>query len=94
MEIMDLLRQKFLYEVAPDLLQRLQSGLAADDLGVLRDAAHSFKGSASTVCAQRAQELAQQLELAAANSNLQTASSLVAELEQELAVLQGLAPQK
>jgi len=93
MDIMQLLRQKFLYEAGPQLLAKLQKSLEQANLEGLREAAHSLKGSSSTVCAPRATRLAQELEQAAMDQDLEQAGRLVQEFEAELQTLQDSVPQ-
>ncbi len=91
-EIVLLLRQKFVFEAAPTLLDKLRAALDAGQVGPLREAAHSLKGSAATVCAPLALELATRLEELARNGDLVFAGPLLAALAQELAVLEQLVP--
>ena len=76
----------------PAMLQQLDQAVAAGDAATVRRAAHTIKGSLRTFEATRAADLAESIEEAGRNGNLEGVSGLVPELKQELtAVLQELA---
>lgn len=74
-------------QTAPQKLAEIRQAMAAGDAGALTRAAHSVKGSVANFSAQRAWEAARNLEMAARGGQLDLASQLVVQLEQEVQCL-------
>lgn len=90
--IIVLLRQKFIYEVAPQMMEKLHECLKNSDVQTLHNTAHSMKGAAATICATRILDAAKTLEKAGEEQDFAPVPELLQELEQELVILQGLVP--
>ncbi|MBI3696819.1 MAG: Hpt domain-containing protein, partial [Acidobacteria bacterium] len=72
----------------PKSLSRVEQAVAAQDSKALEQAAHSLKGSLSTMAAKPASELALQLEMMARQGDLQSVNALYAALTTELGRLE------
>lgn len=68
---------------APDLLERMQAGLAASDASMLRRAAHSLKSAAGNLGARRLRDVCEALELMASSGDVTGADPLVARAKHE-----------
>jgi PAS domain S-box-containing protein len=73
---------------APALVATLQQALDDNDPDELRRAAHTLKSNGSTLGAQRFSELCRELEQRAKSGQLDAASDLVREIEQEYRLLE------
>ncbi len=62
----------------------MQKHLGQEDYQALRSAAHSFKGACVTICAQKLAGTLQELEAAAATSDLTQCNSLLCRLDNEV----------
>jgi HPt (histidine-containing phosphotransfer) domain-containing protein len=62
----------------------MQKHLGQEDYQALRSAAHSFKGACVTICAPKLAGTLQELEAAAATSDLTQCHSLLARLDNEV----------
>jgi PAS domain S-box-containing protein len=68
-------------EDAPHHLESLREAIAGQDLKALEQAAHTLKGAASNMCAQKVFEAAQRLEFLARTGDLCRAVDVLTELE-------------
>lgn len=68
---------------APDLLERMQAGLAALDAVMLRRAAHSLKSAAGNLGARRLRDVCEALELMASSGDVTGADPLVVRAKHE-----------
>lgn len=89
MDIMLRLRQQYIYEATPPLLEKLRMDISQKDAAALREHAHSLKGSSSIICAPRALALACALEQAAMGRDLLSAETMLTALDKELEILSG-----
>jgi HPt (histidine-containing phosphotransfer) domain-containing protein len=69
----------------PGTLEHLRSAVAEDDAAALRAAAHKLKGSSGSYGAKGLSACAKELEVVAAEGDLDAAPSLLADLEAEVA---------
>ncbi len=72
------------FESLPPLLEQLQHGLDSTDARVVMANAHRIKGASANVGAATVQEVASELEQLGKDENLDTASSLLEELREEI----------
>jgi two-component system sensor histidine kinase/response regulator len=79
-ELLAELVQTFL-RAYPGYLQQLRDAIQNKDAPLLRLAAHTLKGTMSTLGAPRSAAIAEQLELLGKNNTLEKAGNLLAELE-------------
>jgi CheY-like chemotaxis protein/HPt (histidine-containing phosphotransfer) domain-containing protein len=86
-ELLDLVMSTFL-KTLPQLVADLRSACAERNPHRLRAAAHSLKGSASTVSAEPVRSVAERLEELGAGGTIDGADTLLAELEVHLARIQ------
>jgi len=90
----DLLAQvvRLYFESTPPLMERLRAGLAAGDVEMVRNAAHSLKSSSANLGATRLADLCGKLEIAAHTGELGTqlldADRIVQEYERVCGLLQ------
>ena len=90
----DLLAQvvRLYFESTPPLMERLRAGLAAGDVEMVRNAAHSLKSSSANLGATGLADLCGQLELAAHTGELGAqrldADTIVQEYERVCGLLQ------
>jgi PAS domain S-box-containing protein len=71
-------------DTIPQVLEALRTAIRQADAVALSAAAHSLRGSASTVCAESIRRTAQQLEEAAHDNQLDGAGQLVSALEGQI----------
>lgn len=83
-QLLDTLRRRFIEAEAPALLTALDAALAADRPLDVTAKAHALKGACGTVGAERARELARELELTGRAGDLAAAPALLARLRGEL----------
>ncbi len=69
----------------PGTVDSLRAAVAASDAGALRAAAHKLKGSSGSYGAKGLSACAKELEVVAAEGDLDAAPSLLADLEAEAA---------
>ena len=72
---------KLFLEHAPERMDQIRKGLADTDVHMVELGSHSLKSSAGNVGAASVQELAEQVENAAADKDLTTAEGLLPDLE-------------
>ena len=72
---------KLFLEHAPERMDQIRNGLADTDAHLVELGSHSLKSSAGNVGAVVVQELAEQVENAAADKDLATAGGLLPDLE-------------
>ena len=84
LELMCELAELFRTE-GPRLLALMSNAVASNDAGALQRAAHALKGSAGSMAAQPATEMAQEMEIMGRDSRMHEAPQTLRGLELELA---------
>ena len=89
-EDIDFLREviEVFIEDYPNQIRQLQEGVASGDADAVERAAHTLKSSLANLAGKRASDVAYRLEVLGREGNLEAAKGALANLEQEVKVLE------